>query len=103
MQFAATVNHALSHFSLDQRGNAPFPRQPAPMLLEKAAALFDDPAWTYEPKCDGFRMLASIRDGHVRLVSRNGHSFTNLFGPVSKGPLLALVNWPFLDDLAGEK
>jgi hypothetical protein len=29
------------------------------------------------------RVLASIRDGHVRLLSRNGHSFTNLFGPVS--------------------
>jgi bifunctional non-homologous end joining protein LigD len=29
-----------------------------------------------------FRVLASIRDGHVRLVSRNGHSFMN-FGPVS--------------------
>ena len=38
--------------------------------------------WTYEPKWDGFR-VPSIRDGHVRLVSRNGHSFTNLFGPVS--------------------
>jgi bifunctional non-homologous end joining protein LigD len=83
MLFATTVNHALSRFSLDQRGNAPFPRQPAPMLVEKAATLFDDPAWTYEPKWDGFRVLASVRDGSVRLISRNGHSFTNLFWPIS--------------------
>jgi len=83
MLFITTVNHALARFGLHEWGNAPFPRQPAPMLVEKAATLFDDPAWTYEPKWDGFRMLASVRDGSVRLISRNGHSFTNLFWPVS--------------------
>ena len=83
MRFITAVNHALSRFGLHERGNAPFPRQPAPMLVEKAATLFDDPAWTYEPKWDGFRMLAAVRDGSVRLISRNGHSFTNLFWPVS--------------------
>ena len=83
MRFTTVVSHALSRFELQERGNAPFPRQPAPMLVEKAAALFDDPAWTYEPKWDGFRVLASVRDGSVRLISRNGHSFTNLFWPIS--------------------
>jgi bifunctional non-homologous end joining protein LigD len=83
MLFATAVTHALSRFGLHERGNAPFPRQPAPMLVEKAATLFDDPAWTYEPKWDGFRVLASVREGSVRLISRNGHSFTNLFWPVS--------------------
>jgi ATP-dependent DNA ligase len=82
MLFAATVTRALSRFNLDQRGDTPFPRQPAPMLLQKADALFSSPDWTYEPKWDGFRVLAAIRDGFVRLVSRNGHSFTRLFGPV---------------------
>jgi bifunctional non-homologous end joining protein LigD len=83
MLFTTVVNHALSHFGLHERGNAPFPRQPAPMLVEKAAALFDDPAWTYEPKWDGFRMLATVKDSAVRLISRNGHSLTNLFWPIS--------------------
>ena len=83
MLFAATVNHALSHFGLHERGNALFPRQPVPMLVEKATTLFDDPAWTYEPKWDGFRVLATVKDRSVRLISRNGHSFTNLFWPVS--------------------
>jgi ATP-dependent DNA ligase len=103
MLFARAVKDTLTRFQLHERGDARLVRQPAPMLLSRAKDLFDDLDWTYEPKWDGFRMLASIRDGHVRLVSRNGHSFTNLFGPVSKGPLLVLVNWPFLDDLAGEK
>jgi ATP-dependent DNA ligase len=81
--FTQTVIRALSRLGLDQRGTDPHPRQPAPMLLQKADAMFASPDWTYEPKRDGFRVLASVRDGHVKLVSRNGHSFTNLFGPVS--------------------
>ena len=66
------------------------------MLLQKADALFSSAEWTYEPKWDGFRVLATIRDGAVRLVSRNGHSFTNLFGPVSDAlravPISALLD-----------
>jgi bifunctional non-homologous end joining protein LigD len=81
--FAQTVTRALSRLGLDRRGTDPHPRQPAPMLLQKADAMLSSADWTYEPKWDGFRVLASIRDGHVRLISRNGHSFTNLFGPVS--------------------
>jgi bifunctional non-homologous end joining protein LigD len=81
--FTQTLSRALSRLGLDQRGSDPHPRQPMPMLLQKADDLFLSPDWTYEPKWDGFRVLAGTRDGHVRLVSRNGHSFTNLFGPVS--------------------
>jgi bifunctional non-homologous end joining protein LigD len=54
------------------------------MLLHKADVMFSAPDWTYEPKWDGFRVMAAARDGHVRLVSRNGHSFTRLFGPVAE-------------------
>ena len=39
--------------------------------------------WIYEPKWDGFRIIATIREGSVRLISRKGHSFTNLFGPTT--------------------
>jgi bifunctional non-homologous end joining protein LigD len=53
------------------------------MLLTKADAMFPSPDWSYEPKWDGFRVLVSVQDGAVRLISRNGHSFTNLFAPVS--------------------
>jgi len=68
------------------------------MLLSKADAMLSSNDWTYEPKWDGFRVLASIRDGHVRLISRNGHSFTNLFGPVSD----ALRGFPVSILLDGE-
>ena len=83
MLFAGAVQDALTRFRPHERGDARLMRAPAPMLLGRAKELFDDPDWTYEPKWDGFRVLAGIRDGHVRLVSRNGHSFTNLFGLVS--------------------
>ena len=74
---------SLARIGLDKCGTDPHPRQPAPRLLQKAAELFPSPDWTYEPKWDGFRVLAPVREDSVRLVSRNGHSFTNLFGPVS--------------------
>jgi bifunctional non-homologous end joining protein LigD len=80
---AHTVTRALSRLGLDQRGTDPSPRQPTPMLLQTAEALFASSDWTYEPKWDGFRVLAMIRNARVRLISRNGHSFTNLFVPVS--------------------
>ena len=81
--FTAIVNAALSRLGLDPRGTAPFPRSTAPMLMHKADRLVSSPDWTYEPKWDGFRVIAAARDGSVRLLSRNGHSFTRLFGPVS--------------------
>ena len=32
--------------------------------------------WTYEIKFDGYRILARIADGEVRLLTRNGHDWT---------------------------
>ena len=83
MLFARAVEDALTRFHVHERGDARLMRQPTPMLLSRAKELFDHPDWTYEPKWDGFRVLATVRDGSVRLISRNGHSFTNLFWPVS--------------------
>jgi ATP-dependent DNA ligase len=64
--FTRTVARALSRFGLDQRRADPHSRKPAPMLLQNADALFSSLDWTYEPKWDGSRVLASIRDGSVR-------------------------------------
>ena len=45
------------------------------MPLVRRREAFDDPAWLYELKLDGFRALAFISKKGVRLVSRNGHVF----------------------------
>jgi bifunctional non-homologous end joining protein LigD len=66
--------------------------------MHKASRLVNSPHWTYEPKWDGFRVIATVRDGSVRLLSRNGHSFTRLFGPVSD----ALRSFPASLVLDGE-
>ncbi len=61
--FAQTVIRGLSRLCLDQRGTDPHPRQPAPLLLQKADTMFSSPDWTYEPKWDGFCALVGIRGG----------------------------------------
>src|ERR1019366_3339663 len=42
-----------------------------PMLATPAAKAFDDPDWLFEIKWDGYRAVAFIEDGRVRLVSRS--------------------------------
>src|SRR3954463_1285075 len=44
----------------------------APMHAELTEAAFNDAAWMWEPKLDGYRALAFITDGGVSLRSRRG-------------------------------
>ncbi|MBI2869523.1 MAG: DNA ligase D [Chloroflexi bacterium] len=55
---------------------APFPEAVAPMLASLAEAPFTDPAWLFEPKLDGYRTLAFVRQGRVTLKSRRGLDVT---------------------------
>ncbi|HEU4647607.1 MAG TPA: hypothetical protein VFS33_01010 [Gemmatimonadales bacterium] len=41
---------------------------------------FDDPAWAFEPKYDGFRGLLYIANGRARFRSRNGREFGRFTG-----------------------
>jgi bifunctional non-homologous end joining protein LigD len=47
-----------------------------PMLAESVAKPFDDPDWLFEIKWDGYRSIAFIENGKVRLVSRNQNDLT---------------------------
>jgi bifunctional non-homologous end joining protein LigD len=64
------------------------PARPRPMLAELAAGPFSDPNWLFEPKLDGLRALAFIRDGHVTLLSRNANDITTQY-PALVGELAA--------------
>jgi bifunctional non-homologous end joining protein LigD len=46
-----------------------------PLRLSRLVEPFDDPAWLFEIKHDGFRALAFCDHGQARLVSRNGNVF----------------------------
>jgi bifunctional non-homologous end joining protein LigD len=62
--------------------NGPATKRPAklaPMMAEIGDAPFDDEAWLWEPKLDGYRAIAEIDAGGVRLTSRRGIDLTEAF------------------------
>jgi bifunctional non-homologous end joining protein LigD len=54
----------------------PMPATIRPMLAEAVDKPFDGDEWLFEIKWDGYRAVAFIRDGSVRLVSRNQNELT---------------------------
>ena len=60
------------------------PKRLQPMLATLTDAPFDDPAWVFEAKWDGFRMVATIERGKVTLYSRNGKIISDSYLPVAK-------------------
>src|ERR1700686_1825528 len=54
----------------------PMPTAIYPMLAESIAEPFDGPQWLFEIKWDGYRAIAFIENGKVRLVSRNQNDLT---------------------------
>lgn len=66
-------------------------RSLSPMLCYVADAPFSDPAWLFELKYDGYRLLAHKRAGTVTLSYRSGGDATRLFPEVVR----ALAALPF--------
>jgi len=56
----------------------------SPMLLDEVPRAFSDPAWTFEIKFDGYRVLAAADRSGVRLKSRNGADATGWFPEVAQ-------------------
>jgi bifunctional non-homologous end joining protein LigD len=61
----------------------PFPRDVSPMLATLVDGPFDREGWSFEIKWDGFRSIAEIRNGQVRLLSRNGRAQNARFPTVA--------------------
>jgi len=57
----------------------PMPTTIHPMLAESVEHPFDDKDWLFEIKWDGYRAIAFIEDGKVRLVSRNQNELTTRY------------------------
>ncbi|MGE5114669.1 MAG: non-homologous end-joining DNA ligase [Acidobacteriaceae bacterium] len=61
----------------------PMPRTIRPMLATLVDGVFDDSEWFYELKFDGYRAVAFIENGKVRLVSRNQNDLTGGYPELS--------------------
>jgi bifunctional non-homologous end joining protein LigD len=65
------------------KGSDPMPRSIKPMLATLADAPFDDHEWIFEVKWDGYRVIAEVEKGKVRLYSRNNNDFTEQYREIS--------------------
>ncbi len=59
--------------------NAEMPEQPKPQLASLAQHAPDGDDWLHEIKYDGYRLLARIEHGEVRLITRGGLDWTAKF------------------------
>src|SRR5438552_9637916 len=56
-----------------------------PQLATLAGQAPDGPEWLHEIKYDGYRLLASIEGGKVRLITRGGLDWTTKFPELASG------------------
>src|SRR5215475_326582 len=68
-----------------------------PMLAESIEKPFDDKDWLFEIKWDGYRAIAFIEDGKVRLVSRNQNELTGRYPELKDMPEFVKAQTAILD------
>jgi len=68
-----------------------------PMLAEPAEKPFDDPGWLFEIKWDGYRAVAFVDDGRLRLVSRNQNDLTAQYPELQELPEFIRAKTAVLD------
>jgi bifunctional non-homologous end joining protein LigD len=84
MEEIAVAKKPTNFVRIDLSGapKAPMPRNISPMLATPAAEPFDHPDWLFEVKWDGYRAIAEIEKGKVRLYSRNKLAFEKRYAPI---------------------
>jgi len=92
---AASESSALS--GLPGARKAPMPTAIHPMLATPDEKPFDDPEWLFEIKWDGYRAVAFLKDGSVRLVSRNQNDLTSQYSELHDLPKLIKAKTAVLD------
>ncbi|MCK9510318.1 MAG: DNA ligase D [Pigmentiphaga sp.] len=83
---------------LSEAAKAPLPQRLSPQLATLVeAAPADASGWLWELKFDGYRMLARIQKGEVRLVTRNGNDWTATMPELAKAVRRLPVRSAWLD------
>jgi bifunctional non-homologous end joining protein LigD len=75
----------------------PMPTVIHPMLATPTENPFDDPAWLFEIKWDGYRAVAFITDGKLRLMSRTQNDLTAQFAELHELPKSVKARHAVLD------
>jgi bifunctional non-homologous end joining protein LigD len=75
----------------------PMPTVIHPMLATSVAKAFDNPDWVFEIKWDGYRAIAFVDDGRVRLVSRSQNDLTAQFPELGTLPQFLKAQRAILD------
>ena len=63
---------------------APMPSKWSPQLATQADAVPKGKGWLHELKYDGYRTLVFFDHGKVKLITRNGHDWTDRYGVLAK-------------------
>ncbi|HEY3813607.1 MAG TPA: DNA ligase D [Caulobacteraceae bacterium] len=63
---------------------APMPARWKPQLAGTADAPPQGKGWIHEIKYDGYRTLVTVADGAARMITRNGHDWTNRYSALAK-------------------
>ncbi len=82
---------------LDGAVRRPMPTAIHPMLATSVEKPFDDPEWLFEIKWDGYRAVAFIAKGKVRLVSRNQNDLTAQYPELHSLPSFIQAETAILD------
>ncbi|MGC1653871.1 MAG: non-homologous end-joining DNA ligase [Candidatus Sulfotelmatobacter sp.] len=83
--------------SLDGAFKRPMPTTIHPMLATPVDEPFDGAEWLFEIKWDGYRAIAFIDDGKLRLVSRNQNELTERFPELKDLPKFVRAKSAILD------
>ena len=75
----------------------PMPTVIHPMLATPTDKAFDNPDWLFEIKWDGYRAVAFIEDGRVRLMSRTQNDLTEQFQELGSLPRFVRAERAILD------
>jgi bifunctional non-homologous end joining protein LigD len=94
----SSVASASSAFeSLAGAVRAPWPKAIHPMLATSVEKPFDDPDWLFEIKWDGYRAIAFVESGKLRLVSRSQNDLTAQFAELHDLPRFIKAKTAILD------
>jgi bifunctional non-homologous end joining protein LigD len=93
----ASANSAISAAKIPSAIKRAMPSAIHPMLATPATEPFDSPDWFFEIKWDGYRAVAFLDKGKMRLVSRNQNDLTGRYPELKDMPQFVRAKQAILD------